>query len=81
MSVIYIHIFVVHVPSESTRSPVIIVLIFFLKKRYLMATEGIDAVVVGADRVVANGDTANKVHTMLCLCVCVCVYIYILAHT
>lgn len=30
---------------------------------YLMATEGIDAVVVGADRVVCNGDTANKVGT------------------
>ena len=30
---------------------------------YLMATEGIDAVIVGADRVVANGDTANKVGT------------------
>lgn len=30
---------------------------------YLMATQGIDAVIVGADRVVANGDTANKVGT------------------
>lgn len=30
---------------------------------FLMATQGIDGVVVGADRVVANGDTANKVGT------------------
>lgn len=30
---------------------------------YLMATRGVDAVVVGADRVAANGDTANKVGT------------------
>jgi len=30
---------------------------------FLMAREKIDAVVVGADRVVANGDTANKVGT------------------
>ena len=30
---------------------------------FLMAKEKIDAVVVGADRVVANGDTANKVGT------------------
>lgn len=29
---------------------------------YLMAVKGIDCVVVGADRVAANGDTANKVH-------------------
>ncbi len=30
---------------------------------FLMKTKGIDAVVVGADRVAANGDTANKVGT------------------
>ena len=30
---------------------------------FLMQTKGIDAVVVGADRVVANGDTANKIGT------------------
>ncbi|KAJ1464533.1 hypothetical protein T484DRAFT_1868868, partial [Baffinella frigidus] len=30
---------------------------------YLMASKGLDAVVVGADRVVANGDTANKIGT------------------
>ena len=30
---------------------------------YLMATTGLDAVVVGADRTVANGDTANKIGT------------------
>lgn len=30
---------------------------------YLQATGGVDAVVVGADRVAANGDTANKVGT------------------
>ena len=29
----------------------------------LMKTKGIHAVVVGADRVVANGDTANKIGT------------------
>jgi len=29
----------------------------------LMATKGLDAVVVGADRTVANGDTANKIGT------------------
>ena len=29
----------------------------------VMKTKGIDAVVVGADRVVANGDTANKIGT------------------
>ena len=28
---------------------------------YLMAVKGVDCVVVGADRVAANGDTANKV--------------------
>lgn len=31
---------------------------------YLMATSVIDAVVVGADRVAANGDTANKIGTL-----------------
>lgn len=31
---------------------------------YLMATHAIDAVVVGADRVAANGDTANKIGTL-----------------
>jgi eIF-2B alpha/beta/delta-like uncharacterized protein len=30
---------------------------------YLMATKGVDCVVVGADRVAANGDTANKIGT------------------
>jgi len=30
---------------------------------FLIATKGIDAVVVGADRVTANGDTANKIGT------------------
>jgi methylthioribose-1-phosphate isomerase len=30
---------------------------------YLMAVKGVDCVVVGADRVAANGDTANKVGT------------------
>lgn len=30
---------------------------------YLMATSGVDCVVVGADRVAANGDTANKIGT------------------
>lgn len=30
---------------------------------YLMAVRGVDAVVVGADRVAANGDTANKIGT------------------
>lgn len=30
---------------------------------YLMAREGIDLVVVGADRIAANGDTANKIGT------------------
>jgi eIF-2B alpha/beta/delta-like uncharacterized protein len=34
---------------------------------YLMAVKGVDCVVVGADRVAANGDTANKV--TLCYCV------------
>ena len=29
----------------------------------LMKEKGINAVVVGADRVVANGDTANKIGT------------------
>lgn len=31
---------------------------------YLMSTEKIDAVVVGADRVATNGDTANKIGTL-----------------
>ena len=30
---------------------------------YLMAVKGVDVVVVGADRVAANGDTANKIGT------------------
>ncbi len=30
---------------------------------FLMATSGLDAVVVGADRIAANGDTANKIGT------------------
>ena len=30
---------------------------------YLMATKGVDCVVVGADRITANGDTANKIGT------------------
>jgi len=30
---------------------------------FLMQTKGVDCVVVGADRVVANGDTANKIGT------------------
>lgn len=30
---------------------------------YLMATKGVDVVFVGADRVAANGDTANKIGT------------------
>jgi S-methyl-5-thioribose-1-phosphate isomerase len=30
---------------------------------HVMKTKGVDAVVVGADRVVANGDTANKIGT------------------
>ena len=30
---------------------------------YLMAAGRVDAVVVGADRVTANGDTANKIGT------------------
>jgi methylthioribose-1-phosphate isomerase len=30
---------------------------------HLMRTQGVDAVVVGADRIAANGDTANKVGT------------------
>jgi methylthioribose-1-phosphate isomerase len=30
---------------------------------FLMATTGLHAVVVGADRVAANGDTANKIGT------------------
>lgn len=30
---------------------------------YLMSSGQVDAVVVGADRVVANGDTANKIGT------------------
>jgi len=30
---------------------------------FLMATKGLDAVVVGADRIAANGDTANKIGT------------------
>ncbi len=30
---------------------------------YLMAREGVDLVVVGADRIAANGDTANKIGT------------------
>jgi 5-methylthioribose kinase len=30
---------------------------------YLMAVKGVDCVVVGADRVAANGDTANKIGT------------------
>eukprot|EP00290_Baffinella_frigidus_P024307 CAMPEP_0180257730 /NCGR_PEP_ID=MMETSP0987-20121128/42011_1 /TAXON_ID=697907 /ORGANISM="non described non described, Strain CCMP2293" /LENGTH=363 /DNA_ID=CAMNT_0022227127 /DNA_START=58 /DNA_END=1150 /DNA_ORIENTATION=+ len=34
-----------------------------LMASYLMASKGLDAVVVGADRVVANGDTANKIGT------------------
>ena len=29
----------------------------------LMATKGIDCVIVGADRVAKNGDTANKIGT------------------
>ena len=33
------------------------------KNRYLMAVKGVDCVVVGADRVAANGDTANKIGT------------------
>lgn len=32
---------------------------------YLMASGKIDAVVTGADRVVRNGDTANKVGTLM----------------
>jgi methylthioribose-1-phosphate isomerase len=32
---------------------------------YLMATRGVDCVVVGADRVAANGDTANKIGTYM----------------
>ncbi|CAE7402318.1 Mri1, partial [Symbiodinium microadriaticum] len=31
---------------------------------YLMAVKGVDCVVVGADRVAANGDTANKIGTL-----------------
>lgn len=30
---------------------------------FLMATKGLDAVVVGADRIAGNGDTANKIGT------------------
>lgn len=30
---------------------------------FLMATQGLDAIVVGADRIAANGDTANKIGT------------------
>jgi methylthioribose-1-phosphate isomerase len=30
---------------------------------YLMARKGLDAVIVGADRIAANGDTANKIGT------------------
>lgn len=30
---------------------------------YLMKVKGVDCVVVGADRVAANGDTANKIGT------------------
>ena len=40
---------------------------------YLYVHTGIDAVIVGADRVVANGDTANKV-----LYVCVIVILFFL---
>lgn len=32
---------------------------------YLMAAKGVDCVVVGADRVAANGDTANKIGTYM----------------
>jgi len=32
---------------------------------YLMAVKGVDVVVVGADRVAANGDTANKIGTYM----------------
>jgi 5-methylthioribose kinase len=32
---------------------------------YLMATKGIDCVLVGADRIAANGDTANKIGTYM----------------
>ena len=45
----------------------------------LMREKGIGAVVVGADRVVANGDTANKIGTYqvgtlsVCVCVSLCV--------
>eukprot|EP00041_Stephanoeca_diplocostata_P010265 m.162945 g.162945 ORF g.162945 m.162945 type:complete len:224 (+) comp18090_c0_seq2:388-1059(+) len=39
----------------------------------LMKEKTIDAVVVGADRVVANGDTANKIGA---LCMCAGFYIY-----
>jgi methylthioribose-1-phosphate isomerase len=37
----------------------------------LMKTKHISAVIVGADRVVANGDTANKIGTYQ-----ICLYIY-----
>lgn len=35
----------------------------------LMKTKGVDAVVVGADRCCANGDTANKIGTYMLACV------------
>lgn len=42
----------------------------------LMAVKGVDVVIVGADRVTANGDTANKIGMVLirgfCVCVCMC---------
>ena len=30
---------------------------------WVMKTKGVDAVIVGADRITANGDTANKIGT------------------
>ena len=33
---------------------------------WTLKTKGVDAIIVGADRIAANGDTANKIGTYAC---------------
>jgi len=48
---------------ELTRDNIPVTLITDSMAGYLMARGQVDAIVVGADRIVANGDTANKIGT------------------
>jgi len=48
---------------ELMRDGIDVVLITDSMAGYLMSREGVDLVIVGADRIAANGDTANKIGT------------------